>query len=97
LFYTEAEERVDKMLKKMEDAARGQLETLEQQSRDIHRLAEALEGGTTELIRRRVEQAITEYLTSDDSVRRMVAEEISQKILIGIREVVEAKTNESKS
>ncbi len=96
LFYTEAEERVDKMLKKMEDAARGQLETLEQQSRDIHRLAEALEGGTTELIRKRVEQAITEYLTSDDSVKRMVAEEISQKILIGIREAVESRANEGK-
>ncbi|MEN3026753.1 MAG: hypothetical protein ABDH31_03465 [Chlorobiota bacterium] len=91
LFYTEAEERVDKMLKKMEDAARGQLETLEQQSRDIHRLAEALEGGTTELIRRRVEEAITEYLTSDDKIKRMVAEEISQKILIGIREATETK------
>jgi len=96
LFYTEAEERVDKMLKKMEDAARGQLETLEQQSRDIHRLAEALEGGTTELIRKRVEQAITEYLTSDDSVKRMVAEEISQKILLGIREVAESRANEGK-
>ncbi len=97
LFYTEAEERVDKMLKKMEDAARGQLETLEQQSRDIHRLAEALEGGTTELIRKRVEQAITEYLTSDDSVRRMIAEEISRKILIGIREAVEERANANKS
>ncbi len=98
LFYTEAEERVDKMLKKMEDAARGQLETLEQQSRDIHRLAQALEGGTTELIRKRVEQAITEYLTSDDAVKRMVAEEISRKILIGIREAVEeGRTNEERS
>lgn len=96
LFYTEAEERVDKMLKKMEDAARGQLETLEQQSRDIHRLAEALEGGTTETIRRRVEQAITEYLTSDDTVKRMIAEEISQKILISIREAVETKANQGK-
>jgi anaerobic ribonucleoside-triphosphate reductase len=85
------------MLKKMEDAARGQLETLEQQSRDIHRLAEALEGGTTELIRKRVEQAITEYLTSDDSVRRMIAEEISRKILIGIREAVEERANANKS
>jgi hypothetical protein len=89
LLYTEAEERMDKMLKKMEDAARGQLETLEQQSRDIHRLAEALEGGTAEIIRQRVREAVSAYLSSDDAVRKALAEEISERILAGLRATVQ--------
>lgn len=86
LFYTEEEERMDKMLKKMEDANRSQLETLKGQQTDIHQLANALVGQTAEIIRNRVENAISEYLTSDDQVRRVIAEEIAEKIMLGVRE-----------
>jgi len=85
LIYTEEEERADKMLKKMEDANRNQLEVLKGQQHDMHLLATALVGQTAELIKARVEKAITEYMTSDDHVKRVIAEEISEKILAGMR------------
>ena len=50
MFYTEEEERMDKMLKKMEDANRSQLETLKGQQSDIHQLANALVGQTAESV-----------------------------------------------
>ncbi len=86
LFYTEEEERMDKMLKKMEDANRSQLETLKGQQTDIHQLANALVGQTAEIIKNRVENAISEYMTSDDQMRKVIAQEIAEKIMIGVRE-----------
>jgi hypothetical protein len=87
LFYTEEEERMDKMLKKMEDANRSQLETLKGQQEDIHQLSTALVGQTSQIIKNRVESAISEYMTSGDHVQKMVAEEIAQKIMLGVRQV----------
>lgn len=86
LIYTEEEERMDRMLKKMEDANKSQLEALRTQQYDIHQLTSVLIGQSAEIIKSRVEKAISEYLTSDDHVKRMIAEEISQKILIGLKE-----------
>lgn len=86
LFYTEEEERMDRMLKKMEDANRSQLETLKAQGHDIHQLTNALVGQTAEIIKSRVEKAISEYMTSDSNVHKVVADEISKKIMIGIKE-----------
>ena len=86
LFYTEEEERMDRMLKKMEDANRSQLETLRGQGHDIHQLTNALVGQTAEIIKNRVEKAISEYMTSDDNVRNAIAEEIGQKILLSLRD-----------
>lgn len=86
LIYTEEEERMDKMLKKMEDANKSQLETLRLTSTDIHNLQDALTGQTAVIVKNRVEQAIAEYMTNDDHIKRVVAEEISEKILIGLRE-----------
>lgn len=86
LIYTEEEERMDKMLKKMEDANRSQLEALRGQQADIHQLSNALVGQTADIIKQRVEKAIEEYMTSGDNVQKMVAEEISKKILFGLRE-----------
>jgi hypothetical protein len=86
LAYTEEEERMDKMLKKMEDANRSQLEALRGQQADIHQLSNALVGQTAEIIKRRVESAIEEYMTSGDHVQKVVAEEIAKKIMFGLRE-----------
>lgn len=86
LFYTEEEERMDKMLKKMEDANRSQLETLKGQQADIHQLSNALVGQTAELIKARVENAISEYMSSDDHLRQVIAQEIAEKIMIGVRD-----------
>ncbi len=86
LIYTEEEERMDKMLKKMEDGNRSQLEALKGQQHDIHQLANVLVGQSADIIKHRVESAITEYMTSDDNIKRVVAEEISEKILHGMRE-----------
>ncbi len=91
LFYTEEEERMDKMLKKMEDANRSQLETLKGQQEDIHQLSTALVGQTSQIIKNRVESAISEYMTSGDHVQKMVAEEIAQKIMLGVRNTSEKK------
>ena len=86
LFYTEEEERMDKMMKKMEDANRSQLETLKGQQSDIHQLSNALVGQTAEIIRNRVESAISEYMTSENNIEKSVAKAIVDKILIGVRE-----------
>lgn len=86
LIYTEEEERMDRMLKKMEDANKSQLEALRTQQFDIHQLTTVLVGQSAEIIKSRVERAISDYLTSDDHIKRVIAEEISQKILIGLKE-----------
>jgi len=95
LIYTEEEERMDKMLKKMEDANRSQLEALRGQQADIHQLSNALVGQTAEIIRTRVENAIEEYMTSGDQMQKVVAEEIAKKIMFGLRE--EKPTSSHKS
>ncbi len=93
LFYTEEEERMDKMLKKMEDANRSQLETLRGQQHDIHQLTNALVGQTAELIKSRVEKAISEYLANSENVDKAIAQEISAKIMKGLREAYSEKEN----
>ncbi len=85
LFYTEEEERMDKMLKKMEDANRSQLDILKEQQKDIHILSNALVGQTADIIKTRVENVITEYMSSENNVERVVAEQIADKILLGIK------------
>lgn len=86
LVYTESEERIDKVLKKMEDANRSQLEALRGQQVDIHQLSNALVGQTADIIKARVEKAIEEYMTSGDHVQKVVAEEIARKIIFSVRE-----------
>lgn len=86
LIYTEEEERMDKMLKKMEDANRSQLEALRGQQTDIHQLANALVGQTADIIKQRVETAIEQYMTSGDKVQQIIAGEIANKIIFGLRE-----------
>lgn len=76
LIYTEEEERMDKMLKKMEDANRSQLEALRGQQADIHQLSNALVGQTAEIIKSRVENAIEEYSKSG-----LLKEEVGNAIL----------------
>lgn len=85
LIYTESEERMDKMLKKMEDANRSQLEALRGQQVDIHQLSNALVGQTAEIIRKRVEVAIEQYMASADNVQKVIAEEIAKWILGNLR------------
>lgn len=86
LVYTEEEERMDRMLKKMEDANRSQLEALRGQQADIHQLSNALVGQTAEIIRARVETAIEDYMTSGDQIQKVVAEEIAKKIMFSLRD-----------
>jgi hypothetical protein len=88
LVYTEEEERMDKMLKKMEDANKSQLETMRDVAEDMHSMSGALVGGTSELIKRKVEEAIAESLSSDDSVKKVVSEKVAEKIIISLREGV---------
>ncbi|MFC2131243.1 hypothetical protein ACFLSQ_07400 [Bacteroidota bacterium] len=91
LFYTEEEERMDKMMKKMEDANRSQLETLRGQQHDIHQLTNALVGQTAEIIKSRVEKTITEYMASSENVDKAIAAEISSKIMKGLRDAYSDK------
>ncbi len=86
LIYTEEEERMDKMLKKMEDANRSQLEALRSQQADIHQLANALVGQTASIIQARVEKAIEEFMTNADNVEKIIGQQIAEKILISIKE-----------
>ncbi len=86
LIYTEEEERMDKMLKKMEDANRSQLEALRGQQADIHQLSNALVGQTAEIIKTRVEKAIEEFMVSGDNVEKTVADAVAKKILLSLRE-----------
>jgi len=86
LIFTLEEERADKMLKKLEDASKSQLDALEAVAQDIHKMAVALEAGTRELIQRRVEEAISEYLASEDHLQRAVAQAIREKIVVSLRE-----------
>lgn len=86
LIYTEEEERMDKMMKKMEDANKGQLDTMKDVSEDMHKLADALVGSTSDLIKKKVEEAIAESLASDDAVRRVVSDKVAEKIIISLQQ-----------
>jgi hypothetical protein len=96
LIYTEEEERMDKMLKKMEDANRSQLEALRTQQHDIHMLADVLVGQAAEIVKRKVEDAIIGYISSGDNIEKQVAEQISHKILVSLRETSGISHNLSK-
>lgn len=86
LVYTESEERMDKMLKKMEDANNNQLDTMRDVKEDMHAMSQALIGGTSEMIRKKVEEAISASLSSDENVRKIVSDKVSERIIIGIKE-----------
>ncbi len=85
LLYTEEEERMDKMLKKMEDANKNQLETMKDVSEDMHQLTDALVGETSELIKQKVEAAIQDALASDENVKRVVSDKVAEKIIIAMQ------------
>ncbi len=85
IFYTEEEERMDKLMKKMEDANRSQLETLRGQQSDIHQMATALVGDTSRIVKERVEAAISEYMTSGDHMQKQIAQSIADKIIFDIK------------
>lgn len=86
LIYTEEEERMDKLMKKMEDANKNQLETMKDVAVDMHLMAEALVGETSEKIKKKVEEAISEALASDDNVKRVVSDKVAEKIMIAMRD-----------
>ena len=85
LVYTEEEERMDKMMKKMEDANKSQLETMKDVSEDMHQLTDALVGETSELIKQKVEAAIQDALASDENVKRVVSDKVAEKIIIAMQ------------
>lgn len=85
IFYTEEEERMDKLMKKMEDANRSQLETLRGQQSDIHSMSNALVGDTSRMVKEKVEAAISEYMSSGDQVQRQIAQSIADKIIFDIK------------
>lgn len=84
LYYTEGEERMDKMLKKMEDASKNQLDSLNKLAGDMHKMAVAFEGGTTEIMKKKVEDAVAEYLRSEDNVQSSVAKAIRDRIVVSL-------------
>lgn len=86
LIYTEEEERMDKLMKKMEDSNKNQLETMKDVAVDMHSMANALVGDTSEIIKKRVEAAIAEALASDDNVRKVVSDKVAEKIIIAMRD-----------
>ncbi|MCX7930499.1 MAG: hypothetical protein N2663_07250 [Chlorobi bacterium] len=89
LFYTEEEERMDKMLKKMEDASRSQLDILQEQQRDIRMFVDKLIGESSEMIKRRVEQALSEHLSNDEAMREKIGKAIVENLKIGFKESLE--------
>lgn len=93
LIYTGEEERVDKLMKKMEDAAKLQLETMKEVSQDMHQMAGALVGETSEIIKKKVELAIADALASDDNVKRVVSDKVAEKIIVAMRDAFPGKNN----
>jgi hypothetical protein len=85
LLFTEGEERMDKIMKKMEDANKSSLETQRVQAEDMHMLTNALVGQTSALIKDRVEKAIEEFMTSNDEVEKKIAGAVADKILVSLR------------
>jgi len=94
LIYTEGEERMDKIMKKMEDANRSSLDAQRGQQADIHMLTNALVGQTSAIIKDRVEKAIEEFMTSDSQVEKQIAGAVADKILVSLR--TSKELNESK-
>ncbi|GMV52280.1 MAG: hypothetical protein D8M52_02945 [Chlorobi bacterium] len=86
LLYTEEEERMDKLMKKMEDANKNQLETMKDVSVDMHSLADALVGETSEIIKQKVEIAIQDALASDENVKKVVSDKVAEKIIVAMRQ-----------
>jgi hypothetical protein len=84
LLYTQEEERMDRMLKKMEDANRNQLDTLEDVSKDMHKVAVALVEGNSEMIKQKVNQAVSEYLSDEKNIQGELAKEIGDIVLKAI-------------
>jgi hypothetical protein len=95
LIYTEGEERMDKIMKKMEDANRSSLDAQRGQQADIHMLTNALVGQTSAIIKDRVEKAIEEFMTSDDEVEKKIAGAVADKILISLK--TSKELNESRN
>ena len=95
LLYTQEEERMDRMLKKMEDANRNQLDTLEDVSKDMHKVAVALVEGNSEMIKQKVSQAVSDYLSDEKNIRGELAKEIGDIVLkaIGSGVISQAKKN----
>lgn len=91
LFYTEEEERMDKMLKKMEDASRSQLDVLQEQQRDIRTFVDKLIGESSEIIKHRVEQALSEHLTDNESMRKVLSQAIVENLKIGFKENIDRR------
>jgi hypothetical protein len=85
LLFTEGEERMDKIMKKMEDANRSSLEAQKGQQSDIHMLTNALVGQTSAIIKDRVEKAIEEFMTSDNEVEKKIAGAVAERILVGLK------------
>jgi hypothetical protein len=84
LLYTQEEERMDRMLKKMEDANRNQLDTLEDVSKDMHKVAVALVEGNSEMIKQKVNQAVSDYLSDEKNIQGELAKEIGDIVLKAI-------------
>ena len=91
LLYTAEEEPMDNIMKKVEDASRGQLETLKEQQKDMHKMAGVLVEGTVQLVEDRVSRAIKEYFSSNPALEKRVGEEIATKIFQGLRGSQESK------
>ncbi len=89
LFYTEEEERMDKMLKKMEDASRSQLDVLQEQQRDIRLFVDKLIGESSEMIKRRVEEALSQHLSNDEAMREKISKAIVENLKIDFKQTLE--------
>jgi hypothetical protein len=55
-------------------------------SQDMHQMAGALVGETSEIIKKKVEMAIAEALASDDNVKRVVSDKVAEKIIVAMRD-----------
>lgn len=84
LIYTEEEERMDRMLKKMEDASRNQLDTLEDVSKDMHKMSVALVEGNSDLIKTKVNQAVTEFLSNPNNLKGEIANELGRIVMAAL-------------
>ena len=81
--YTESEERMDKMMKKMEDASRSQLDTLEDVAKDMHQVSTALVEGNAKIVQEQVEKAVTEYLSNPTNLHGSVGNAVG-KIVVDV-------------
>ena len=70
----------------MEDANQSQLDVLTKQAQDIRKFSDALVSGSADLVKKQVEKAVSQYISSSDNVERIVADQISEKIMFSLRE-----------